>query len=104
MRLSCKKRRRGCTPGPLPPSLLAQKAGRRHIVPLTKYGWPHSKSVFYFHGPQTSCKAMERGTLFFVRPSPPQGVVGLPTVRTYYLQALTVRAPKFSNALRRQGY
>ena len=37
------------------------------------------KKRFYFHRPQTSCKAMEKGTLFFVRPSPPQGEVGLPT-------------------------
>jgi len=39
---------------------------------------PALKKRFYFHRPQASCKAMESGTLFFVRPSPPQGVVGLP--------------------------
>ncbi len=43
-------------------------------------GCPHSKSVFYFHGPQTSCMAMERGTLFFVRPMLPKGGGGIPAV------------------------
>ena len=36
------------------------------------------KKRFYFHGPQASCKAMERGTLFFVRPMPPKGGGGIP--------------------------
>jgi len=62
------------------------------------------KKRFYFHRPQTSCKAMEKGTLFFVRPSPPQGEVGLPAVLTFRPWPLTVRAPKLSNAERRRDY
>ena len=73
-----KKAHQGIPPGPFPPSLLTQKTGRRHLLPLLKCGCPHSKSVFYFHGPQASCKAMERGTLFFVRPMPPKGGGGIP--------------------------
>jgi len=34
---------------------------------------PALKKRFYFHRPQASCKAMESGTLFFVRPIPPKG-------------------------------
>ena len=36
--------------------------------------------------------AMERGTLFFVRPMPPKGGGGIPAVRTFRQWVLTVRA------------
>ena len=39
---------------------------------------PALKKRFYFHRPQASCKAMESGTLFFVRPIPPKGGGGIP--------------------------
>ncbi len=72
----------------------------------TLWGWrlPTLKKRIYFHGPQASCMAMESGTLFFVRPSPPQGEVGLPAVPTYKHWPLTIRARRLGNAERRRGY
>ncbi len=102
-----KKRRKGLHAPLNPPvGLLAQKAVRLETVPLSKCGWPHSKSVFYFHGPHAAHgqMAMERGTLFFVRPMPPKGGGGIPVVLNQKHWSLTVRAPKFSNAERRRGY
>ena len=71
----------------------------------TLWGWrlPTLKKRIYFHGPQASCMAMESGTLFFVRPSPPQGEVGLPAVPTYKHWPLTIRARRLGNAKRRRG-